>query len=603
MPAKKCHMFKPTKLSKRIRVRDFLGYDVETNPDGSFICAALYGFGRRYYKNCKDKVKTSDEISAYFESEKDLQEYLIELSEQGYRFTLVSHNADFDNKYLGGLLDTSTKVYSDSRFVTARLKNGFDIFDTTNYFKQSLASLIDTFRLSEKYGVVKREGYLDSQEGKKEQVMDDARAVYYLAVEIQDFFSMNFGVSLRKTLHATSLAVFQQNYFTGFFYRGEKELWKNDFERKGYYGGRVEAFRRGERRVKSYDVNGMYVSIMANEEFPNPSKAHYLKDSAEIQQAYYNGEYMMIEVTVDIPTDLYIGLIPVRSDSRGGKIIFPTGRITGVYPSIELCTAERYGASIVEFHRALLYPEKAPYFREYAKMTQEGRKKAKAEGNEAFNQLYKLMGNGLYGKFAQINREPIKYIRFEDYSGDIEGKTIKELSDGSIWIIEDATEGEDALHTFPVIPAFVTAFARIKLLNAIMANSDSVVYCDTDSIKIDADLGDIRGITVSKEPGDWSFEYESINTIYGLKMYDNHDNDNIIRKRKGVPKKAKLISKTDEFEVYEYEAPIKFKSSIKRNRAQNFWETIIKQVNLSDNKRVWVGNDSRPIVLQSIPGT
>ena len=100
----------------------------------------------------------------------------------------------------------------------------------------------------------------------------------------------------------------------------------------------------------------------------------------------------------------------------------------------------RRSATIVEFHRALLYPEKAPYFREYAKMTQEGRKKAKAEGNEAFNQLYKLMGNGLYGKFAQINREPIKYIRFEDYSGDIEGKTIKEITDGSIWIIEEATE-------------------------------------------------------------------------------------------------------------------------------------------------------------------
>lgn len=588
------HIFKH-QSAKKPKTKDFLGFDSETESNGDFICAGLFGKGKKYTgEKSKVKSQTEDTIEEYFESEKELEDYINALAEQRYNFTIVSHNTEYDLKYLRNIVDTNSLLYSGSHFIGGELKNGFELMDTTNYFKMPLKKLIDVFDLKNKYGITKREGYLNSIEGKKEQVLDDAKAVFYLAKEIQDFFINNFNVSLRKTAPATTLAVFQSNYFFDKFLRSDKAKWKNNFERQGYYGGRCEIFRRGIRKVKSFDVNGMYVDIMESKKFPDPTYAHWNRDPEKIEEEYHKGSFMMLDITINIPDDVYIGLLPYR-DLKRGKTIYPVGTWRGVYPSIELQNAEQYGLEIISFNCGLKYPRVEPFFSNYAKMTQEGRIKAKTENNEALNQLYKLMGNSLYGKFGQQNKDGPKYIKLDEYEGEIEGKLVKPDGNGVLWVIIPDNNPVDALHTFPVLPAFVTAYARIKLLNAMMANQENIVYCDTDSIKIDSNIRkNVIGIPVSKNPGEWGFEYEEEQEFYAPKVYGTAIN----RKRKGIPARAELIEKTETTEQYRFERPIKFKESIRRNLTQNEWVTQCKIIELKDDKREWVTEtESRPIYV------
>lgn len=565
----------------RVRRRYFLGFDTETDREGNMICAALYGFIPRYYGEKSNKLSKPVEISAYFETTSELHDYLRRLEQENYTFTLVAHNCDFDSKYLIDILDTSKTLYSGSRFVSGCTKGGTELWDTMNFFAQSLDSLIKVFGLDSKYGIVKREGYLDSDEGKRSQVLDDARAVYYLMEEIQGFVNNIFGVSIRRTASSTALKVFKDKYFSGVWYRKDSEAWKNDFERKGYYGGRVEVFRRGKRHVKSYDVHSMYVSILRDCEIPNPSVSRAISRAEDIKRLFEQGEYLMMDITVHVPEDSYVGLLPYRGE--GGKLIFPVGVWRGVYPSVEVQFAVENGAEILDYHYAIHYPEKHPYFHDYAIMTIEGRKKAKRENNKSFDTFYKLLGNGLYGKFGQKNYKGGRYIRFED-AENLEGCRLFTSENGIQWVEESREGYVDAIHTFPVIPAFVTAFARVRLGTALVRNAKNIVYCDTDSVKVDVGISDTFYADIGDEIGQFGFEYEIEEEFLASKCYG--------KKRKGIPGRAELLSREGDVEVYRFEKPIKFKSSIRRKSTHNKWEEMVKSLTLIDTKRHWIDNDT-----------
>ena len=323
-------------------------------------------------------------------------------------------------------------------------------------------------------------------------------------------------------------------------------------------------------------------------DIPNPSKAHYLKDEYQILSLLHDNEHLMIECDVHVP-ERTVGPLPFR-DPRDKKLIFPTGSWRGVYTAIELRAAMRYGAKIRHIYRALHYPECEKYFTEFASMTLEGRKQCKQNGDEAMEQLYKNYGNGLYGKFGQRNGGDKKYVRLEQFTGELEGLVIVHDADNNPWVQLSVEEAVDAVHTFPIVSASITAYARVKILGALMANESSVVYCDTDSIKV---IGKVQGITISKEPGDWDYEYTDEQWFYGPKMYGN--------KRKGVPQKSQLIYADEEHEIYEFERPTTFKESLRRGIHQNTWEIRRKQVNLIDTKRQWFP-DGTSIPLQVVDG-
>lgn len=578
------YIFEKPKKVRRPRHRNFIAFDTETRPDGSFICGAYYGYTNK--RNGYDK-----EITDYYDNIEDFQEGLFKIEEQFKRNrqvpTFIGFNTAYDLAYLQPCINTNERLDAGSRFISCKTLNNNDIMDVANHVFGSLDSWITRLNMEE-YGICKREGYLDSEEGKKAQVLDDAAATYILANWVQDQLINRFNTPFKPTRYGAALEIFRRNYFTGRWRRTSSEQWKHDFERLGYYGGRCEIFRRGLLTVSSYDVNSMYVAIMRDCDIPNPSKAHYLKDEHEILSLLRDNEHLMIDCDVFIPEGI-VGLLPFR-DPKDKKLIFPTGTWRGVFTAIELRAAMRYGTKITRVHRALHYPESEKYFSEFAAMTLEGRKQCKQNGDEALEHLYKHYGNGLYGKFGQRNGGDKRYVRLEQYVGELEGLVIVHDTDNNPWVQLSSEEAEDAVHAFPVISASITSYARTKMLDALMANESSVVYCDTDSIKV---IDKVQGISISDKPGDWGFEYTKEQWFYGPKMYGD--------KRKGVPPKSKLIHSDENLEIYEFERPTTFKESLRRGIPQNTWKTVRKELNLIDTKRQWFP-DGTSIPLKVVDG-
>lgn len=552
--------------------RYYVAFDTETRDDGSFICGAYYGVipSRR-----EDTV-----ISEYCDNLESFRETFLRIEElaktQKRAFTLIGFNTAYDITYLGDIVDSALRLDAGSRFIQAKTVNGTKILDISNHVIGTLDDWINRLNMQERYGIHKRENYLDSEEGKRAQVLDDARATYILTKWVESNLLKKFGIGLTPTKFGAALKIFQSRYFKGKWARSASEQWKNDFERESYYGGRCEVFRRGLYHVKSYDVNSMYVAIMRDELIPNPSITKYLKNPEQIL-GMINTEFLTVDCRIMVPK-LRIGLLPYRSDA--GKLIFPWGEWRGVYNSVELREAIKWGAEIVKVYRALWYPESDRYFRDYAQMTIDGRKRAKARGDVAEEQLYKYYGNGLYGKFGQRNVIGGQYVRISQFTGDLKGLRIVPGA-GDYWVELPVTGYEDSWHTFPIICATITAYARAKMLSALCHNAETVVYCDTDSLKC---IGNAVGITVSDNPGDWGYEYEAEQEFYRPKRYGD--------KRKGIPKNARLIAKTDDEEVYEFERPTKFRTAIRQHCEQNVWRREEKTLSLLDDKREWLDDGS-----------
>lgn len=552
--------------------RHYVAFDTETRDDGSFICGAYYGVipGRR-----EDTV-----ISEYCADLQSFRETFLRIEQlaktQKRAFTLIGFNTAYDITYLGDIVDSALRLDAGSRFIQAKTVNGTKILDISNHVIGTLDDWINRLKMQERYDIHKRENYLDSEEGKRAQVLDDARATYILTKWVESNLLKKFGIGLTPTKFGAALKIFQSRYFKGKWVRSASEQWKNDFERESYYGGRCEVFRRGLYHVKSYDVNSMYVAIMRDELIPNPSITKYLKNPEQIL-GMINTEFLTVDCRIMVPK-LRIGLLPYRSDA--GKLIFPWGEWRGVYNSVELREALKWGAEIVKVYRALWYPESDRYFRDYAQMTIDGRKRAKARGDVAEEQLYKYYGNGLYGKFGQRNVKGGQYVRISQFTGDLKGLRIVPGA-GDYWVELPITGYEDSWHTFPIICATITAYARAKMLSALCHNAETVVYCDTDSLKC---IGNAVGITVSDNPGDWGYEYEAEQEFYRPKRYGD--------KRKGIPKNARLIAKTDDEEVYEFERPTKFRTAIRQHCEQNVWRREEKTLSLLDDKREWLDDGS-----------
>lgn len=564
--------------------RAFIAFDTETSPDGGFICGAFYG-----------ELKTArgiETVAEYCADEATFRATFAAIEERAQNrkrgFILIGFNTAYDLIYLGDMVASGERLDAGTRFIMSKTVNGTKIYDISNHVIGSLNDWIHRLNMPERFGICKREGYLDSEEGKRAQVLDDARATWHLAVWVQERMIENFGISLTPTKFGAALKIFQRNYFEDKWFRTEREQWKNDFERASYYGGRCEVFKRGKWLVESYDVNSMYVAVMRDEMIPNPTIANYLKNPEQIL-GLIPTDFLTAECRVRVPKSR-IGLLPYRDKNNNGKLIFPYGEWRGTFNSIELREAMKWGAEIVEIYRALWYPESKNYFRDYAAMTMEGRRRAREAGDAAEEQLYKYYGNGLYGKFAQQNAIGGQYVRLSQFDGDLEGKTIIPGA-GDFWVELLIERREDSWHTFPIVAATITAYARAKMLNALCSNGENAVYCDTDSIKC---VGHPVGIAIGDNPGEWGYEYTEEQPFYRPKRYGT--------KRKGIPKKHELLYADDRKEIYRFERPTKFRTAIRRHMNQNVWEYNEKEVSLLDDKREWLPDGtSYPLYIYEDP--
>lgn len=256
------------------------------------------------------------------------------------------------------------------------------------------------------------------------------------------------------------------------------------FCRRAYKGGYCYVNpkyqgKRLKRKGSTYDYNSMYPSVMHSQ-----SDYRYPIGMPE----YYQGDYIPDEFK-----PLYIQHFKCSFSLRKGYV--PTVQIKGnsYYKENEYITdsvevLELYMTNVdleiftkhYEIHNytpidGFKFADWSGMFDEYINYWYKYKEQATINGDKVGRLVAKLMLNNLYGKFA-TNTDATT----QDFY----------LKDG---IIKHEPNEEEKKPVYVPIGAFITAYARKELIDAIQANYKNFCYCDTDSIHILAqDAKDIK---------------------------------------------------------------------------------------------------------------
>lgn len=610
-----------------------LGVDVENDTEtGDFICAGIFGeYKKRTSVWAAGKprvVYKTEPVELYFESQSEFESFILSLKANAA--TLVFFNLSYDKYYLNNIIDdlkfnkdgtyNLPVLHNGNRIISVKLKNGIKCLDLANHVDGSLENWINYLDMPNKYNV--RKVSLDNL---YDRVMNDCKATYYLGKFIQDFYYKECKIPLQLTVGASALRIFQQHFFNDYFIRTNDFL--SMFERQSYYGGRVELFKKGKYKTYNYDVNSMYLSIMRDCLIPDVSTAKYIENGKNYL-SHFNKYLGIYHCTVKSPDKLYIPLLPVRIDK---KLKFPLGTFTGTWTSAELQKAVSIGYKILKVYSYIYYKQSKYYFQDFANFVWQKRTEYKAIKNKGMDLMIKKIGNSLYGKFAQRNSN--------DYFGrinDVESLPEKcEIFDfkGEIWV---RIKGDliPATFEFPAISSFITSYARLKLYEGIEANMSTILYCDTDSLKLETEA---KGIKIGSDLGEFQFEGTADYEFFRPKFYDEGEVNKSMAdtrdkkdlstssnqksasgiKCKGVPKRAKFACPNCEIEIETYKKPcpkcgyyskesisflffkpMREREAVRRKTLPNIWFKVIKTGTFNDDKRQWHGKKSEPVTIQ-----
>ena len=143
----------------------------------------------------------------------------------------------------------------------------------------------------------------------------------------------------------------------------------------------------------------------------------------------------------------------------------------------------------------------------------------------------KLMLNNLYGKFATNTDATTQHFYYDN------------------GILRHHNDYEEKDGIYVPIGAFITAYARKELLDAIQANYDNFCYCDTDSIHLTAPIA--KGIKVhDSKLGYWKKESEWTQAKFlRQKTYAEYIDNEWDFKAAGASDEVKKYFTIDNFEI------------------------------------------------------
>jgi hypothetical protein len=379
----------------------------------------------------------------------------------------------------------------------------------------------------------------------------DCRGLY----EVLEKFYQETGM-MSETFASHSLKVWRKDYL-------HQTIWKphdnvSEFVRSGYHGGRVEVFKRQSDHLMCYDVNSMYPYVMC-EDLP----IEYIAESRQLKENYYG----FVQAEVIVP-DIYIPVLPIRQE----KLFFPIGKIKSIWTVEELRIAENFGCRIQKVYKAV-YFRTAPILREFVTKLYQLKKTA----DEPTRTIAKYLLNSFYGKFGQA---PIKRVYMTEFDAPAKAWPIVH-SDGTPSGFAYHERTSRAAYLLPHISAAVTSKARLHLLSRL---TDSIYYCDTDSV-FTTDI-----METSKEMGDWSLVGEGECRFWQPKLYKFKGE----WKAKGLDRKQSI----DAFVNGDINKVIRRKSikEAMRDGSKAAMDVIIeKRLRESRPKRAWINdNDTRP---------
>jgi len=328
------------------------------------------------------------------------------------------------------------------------------------------------------------------------------------------------GLNMTKCYTAPSLALksFWKNYYDKSkypIYLLSNEI--DDFIRKGYFGGRTEAFTLGEVREKMYyeDFTSLYPKCGT---FGIPYGEPVFHDHRNI--CWHDDEVFGQVLDKDVECGFF-NVEVISTDSKsyndafnsnyqelplfgtkakvasGSRLIFSKLKnytLMNIF-SEEIRYAVEAGLSY-KFRFVSGYTFKiGPVFKQFFEDKFNQRNECKKAGNLAGAYIKKLEMNSTYGKFAQRTkkRDNIKLykkgsLKYLEHFNNQELVSIRNTSTYSLARIRRDVEAKDIN---VAISAAITSYGRIlihKVITAIRKKGGWVHYCDTDSVITNIDM-------------------------------------------------------------------------------------------------------------------
>jgi len=345
------------------------------------------------------------------------------------------------------------------------------------------------------------------------------------------------------------------------------------FVRRGYAGGRTEIFRplfEGPGELHCYDVNSLYPAVMRENDFPTRFD--------EVSKELNLSRMGFTECDVEVPIDTYLPVL-WQKDSKTGRFIFPVGKLSGVWPNVELAYALKHGAKITSVKGAAYFSNGGKIFKNFVDTLYKIRQHSK---DEVQNIVAKLTMNSLYGRMGlNTDREGLELdYGQENVKPHFQIKTKK----GIIQFVKTETE----LSTFSnvAIAAYVTAYARIHMHKLIRPIQSEVYYMDTDSVFT------TRILDSSKALGKLKHEY-SVNKACFILPKSYRAGDKIALKGFDKRKAAKfshedfLAHMDGEMRLKEYQAPkiARLKTALRNGKFLHMNKATTRQIRARYDKR------------------
>lgn len=537
---------------------------------GELFRIGLYDGENYYYGNTFDEVyKYIVNSSIYFDNH------------------IYIHNLDFDLSKIAPNLFTMENIdFSKSLFINgsvATLKTDtFVLHDSVKLLPSSLDKLSDDFGLTKTHkmhiddyiiqrgwAVYNEDGTYNDKESKgnffekvepEDEVLNeylklDCISLYDILQQVIELSGLKVDeLVFCPTTASLSMKVYKTLYeddykkATRTKFVGKWGTFIESFLRAGYYGGRTEVFRPLMGNGYHYDINSLYPYVMKTFEFPIGIPKVLQDDKAETMYKYWkitgNGAGF-IDCEIFVP-EMFIPPLPYKAR---GKLMFPTGKLKGVWSFIEILEAEKLGCKIEKIHQAVYFERTAPIFKGFIEQFEE----IKTHSVGAKRTFAKLVQNSLYGKFG-MRRERTTYVNLSDMDKlDEEGKPYVHHKYNhnlmNVDFLETITISK-AEYIQPHIAGTVTAYARIILLRGLLEQEKNgqAYYCDTDSIACLTIMNDKN--VHDTEYGKWKLESIIEKGIFlQPKFYaELHKDGKETIKTKGIPKE---IQKTLSFKDFE----------------------------------------------------
>lgn len=606
-------------LISKIKEKNIIAFDVETTgEENNFLMGSIYG-EYKYYRKDKNK-EMHYKINKTFWDKKEFLEYILNNGFFYRNCYLVATNLSFDLMSILENTDIISKfklILRGSNIIFASFKSDYynktlKFIDTFNFSKISVKDMGKIIGIPKLPTPIcfKRKPKDNTEKIELENYNKrDSLITYEFTKMLQKGFN-GLNCNMKLTIASTSMDLFKRNYLDRILVQNKETL---PLLYKSYYGARCEILKRGYvEDLMYYDYNNMYGSCFLKE-YPNPNYEQYRKKCylGLIENKNYEG---IVKATVKI-NNIDLPYLPYRDYSSPNspynspyKLIFPIGIFTGYYTFFELRNAMKLGYEILNLGETVYYTEKFKPFEKYIKKIYPLKVKYK-KLKSPLAEVYKIVANSLYGKFAQKidNKEEIYHIDSltkEEIKNFCENKNkFNSIIRGNYIYVKKKIIPYIPSFVIPIFSIITTAYARDKLYKKIIdIGVDKVYYYDTDSI-ITSEI-----LSTSDKLGKLKLEYPIYNGILvSPKMYliNSQKNKNII-KIKGVPhrlndnenlNREKFIQILGN-KTIEYEKFVKFKEANSRNLKYNQILEVKKSFSLEDSKREW-SKKFNPFELQN----